>query len=88
MRSVAAPGLPASQRAQTSRTQAGWSLLASFNQFAANAVGAIIMAAALFSLRADLELGFGTALILSLFGGILSPVAKDLVAALRRVRDG
>ena len=25
---------------------------------------------------------------LSLFGGILSPVAKDLVAALRRVRDG
>ena len=61
---------------------------ASYNQFAANVVGAIIMFAALFSLRSDLALGLGPIVLLSLFGGILSPVAKDLVAALRRVRDG
>ena len=61
---------------------------ASYNQFAANLVGAVIMAAALFSLKTSLGLDGGTILFLSLFGGILSPVAKDLVAALRRVRDG
>lgn len=61
---------------------------ASYNQFAANVVGAIVMAAALTSLNAELGLGPATIAFLSLFGGILSPVAKDLVAALRRVRDG
>jgi hypothetical protein len=61
---------------------------ASYNQFAANVVGALVMFAALSSLSADLHLGYGEILFLSLFGGILSPVAKDLVAALRRVRDG
>jgi hypothetical protein len=61
---------------------------ASYNQFAANIVGAIVMAAALYSLRADLGLGGAGIVLLSLFGGVLSPVAKDLVAALRRVRDG
>jgi hypothetical protein len=61
---------------------------ASYNQFAANVAGAIIMAAALFSLNDSLKLGIPGIVLLSLFGGILSPVAKDLVAALRRVRDG
>ena len=46
------------------------------------------MFAALYSLRSDLELGAGAIVLMSLFGGVLSPVAKDLVAALRRVRDG
>jgi hypothetical protein len=61
---------------------------ASYNQFSANVVGAVVMFAALFSLRVDLHLGAGKMVFLSLFGGVLSPVAKDLVAALRRVRDG
>ena len=61
---------------------------ASYNQFSANVVGAIVMFAALYSLRTDLALGLGSLVMLSLFGGVLSPVAKDLVAALRRVRDG
>jgi hypothetical protein len=61
---------------------------ASYNQFAANVVGAIVMAAVLYSLTDDLEIGFGWTVVMSLFGGVLSPVAKDLVAALRRVRDG
>jgi hypothetical protein len=61
---------------------------ASYNQFASNVVGALIMAAALYSLRSDLRLGGATFVLLSVFGGVLSPVAKDLVAALRRVRDG
>ena len=60
---------------------------ASYNQFAANVVGALIMAAALTSLP-ELGLSVGMFFLLSGFGGILSPVAKDLVAALRRVRDG
>jgi hypothetical protein len=61
---------------------------ASYNQLASNVIGALIMAAALYSLRSDLKLGAATFVLLSLFGGVLSPVAKDLVAALRRVRDG
>jgi hypothetical protein len=63
---------------------------ASYNQFAANVVGAVVMFAALFSLQTELGLKGhpGKMVFLSLFGGILSPVAKDLVAALRRVRDG
>jgi hypothetical protein len=61
---------------------------ASYNQFAANVVGALVMAAALTSLRASLKLSVPGIVFLSLFGGILSPVAKDLVSALRRVRDG
>jgi hypothetical protein len=61
---------------------------ASYNQFAANVVGALVMAAALASLRGSLGLSVPGIVFLSLFGGILSPVAKDLVSALRRVRDG
>jgi hypothetical protein len=61
---------------------------ASYNQFASNVVGALIMAAALYSLRSELELGVASIALLSIFGGVLAPVAKDLVAALRRVRDG
>jgi hypothetical protein len=60
---------------------------ASYNQLAANIVGAIIMAMALTSLP-ELGLSVGMFFLLSAFGGVLSPVAKDLVAALRRVRDG
>ena len=48
--------------------------------------GAAIMALALGS--SDLELSLPGFLLLSAFGGILSPIAKDLVAALRRVRNG
>jgi hypothetical protein len=61
---------------------------ASYNQFSANVVGAIVMAIVLYSLRVELKLGVGGIALLSVFGGVLSPVAKDLVAALRRVRDG
>jgi len=61
---------------------------ASYNQFASNVVGALVMALALSSLRDDLRLGTSAIVLLSLFGGILAPVAKDLVAALRKVRDG
>jgi hypothetical protein len=61
---------------------------ASYNQLAANVVGAFVMAAALTSLRDSLHLSVPGIVLLSLFGGILSPVAKDLVSALRRVRDG
>jgi hypothetical protein len=32
--------------------------------------------------------GYLTIAVLSLFGGILSPLAKDLVTALKRVKDG
>jgi hypothetical protein len=46
------------------------------------------MAMALTTLRVELELTFSGIVFLSLFGGILSPVAKDLVTALRRVRNG
>jgi hypothetical protein len=31
---------------------------------------------------------YPTIVVLSLFGGILSPLAKDLVSALKRVKDG
>jgi hypothetical protein len=61
---------------------------ASYNQFAANVVGAVVMAVVLLSLNDSLGLGPVGIVVLSAFGGILSPVAKDLVAALRRVRDG
>jgi hypothetical protein len=57
-----------------------------YNQFWANVVGAAIMAIALIwlgLLKQPLTL-----VIASAFGGILSPTAKDLVTALRRVRSG
>jgi hypothetical protein len=59
---------------------------ANYNQFWANIVGAAIMAIALIWLGL-LEQPL-TLVIASAFGGILSPTAKDLVTALRRVRSG
>jgi hypothetical protein len=62
---------------------------ASWNQRAANIVGALVMFVALMWMYVG-----GSApsiyaiLVLTMFGGILSPVAKDLVTALKRVRNG
>ena len=61
---------------------------ASYNQFWANALGALIMAVALWNLRSAFGIDGLSLMVLSLFGGILSPVAKDIVTALRRVRNG
>ena len=71
----------------------------SYNQFAANCTGAVVLYAALVApdvaaasnangdvLRA-MWAGPGV-LIIALLGGIFSPVAKDLVMALKRVKDG
>jgi hypothetical protein len=75
---------------------------ASWNQFAANGVGFIVMLFTLVSLQwpSSPPVGVGahisaffssitiSIVLLSLLGGILSPVAKDLVTALKRVKDG
>jgi len=63
------------------------------NQFWANVVGVVVLGSALWwmNLRgtdAATTLSLGELLILSLAGGILAPVAKDMVAALQRVRGG
>jgi hypothetical protein len=61
---------------------------ASGNQLAANIVGAIVMALVLKNLETDgFTLSWLSLFILSMLGGVLSPVAKDLVSALRRVRS-
>jgi hypothetical protein len=61
---------------------------ASGNQLAANIVGAIVMALVLKNLETDgFTLSWLSLFILSILGGVLSPVAKDLVSALRRVRS-
>ena len=55
---------------------------ASWNQLWANALGVVIMAAVLFKLdRPLIELVIG-----AVFGGVLSPVAKDVVSALSRAK--
>ncbi|MFN2637596.1 MAG: hypothetical protein ABR585_11250 [Gemmatimonadaceae bacterium] len=75
---------------------------ASWNQFAANGVGFVVMLCTLVSLQwpTPAPIGVGATIsaffssisisiiLLSLLGGILSPVAKDLVTALKRVKDG
>jgi hypothetical protein len=61
---------------------------ASYNQFAANVLGALIMAVALWKLRETYHINEISLMVLALFGGILSPIAKDVVSALRRVRNG
>lgn len=64
---------------------AGW------NQGSANVLGIAIMLSALWWLRYTSPIHRPTWLaigIFSVFGGILSPVAKDLVTALKRVKDG
>jgi hypothetical protein len=62
-----------------------------WNQRRANVVGALVLAAALLASAAP-ELGSGGALLKLLFfsalGGILSPIAKDIVTALGKVRAG
>lgn len=64
---------------------------ASLNQGAANVVGMIAMGGVLSWMRLSghgVSPDLATILTLSLLGGILSPVAKDLVSALKRVKDG
>ena len=61
---------------------------ATWNQFWANVLGAVIMGAALWKLKSEFQLEAPGILGLAIFGGILSPIAKDLVGALRRVRNG
>jgi hypothetical protein len=63
---------------------------ASWNQTVANVVGIVALFLILIWVKStsDSSPGYLTIAILSLFGGILSPIAKDLVTALKRVKDG
>lgn len=64
---------------------------ASWNQFAANALGIVVMFGILVWLRRTSTIATPNTVsivVFSLFGGILSPVAKDIVNALKRVKDG
>jgi hypothetical protein len=64
---------------------------ASRNQVQANMVGMVVMFAVLWWIRGSLpeiSRSLVSMIILSLLGGVLSPIAKDLVAALKRARDG
>ncbi len=64
---------------------------ASWNQTAANAVGIVAMFIVLTWLQrssAVMSISFPRLVLFSLLGGILSPIAKDLVTALKRVKDG
>ncbi|MBA3644675.1 MAG: hypothetical protein H0W63_00715 [Gemmatimonadaceae bacterium] len=63
----------------------------SWNQAAANAVGMVAMFIVLTWVQRNgigASISFPTLIVFSLLGGILSPVAKDLVSALKRVKDG
>jgi hypothetical protein len=64
---------------------------ASWNQTAANALGIVTMFIVLIWLQrnsAVASISLPSLVVFSLLGGILSPVAKDLVTALKRVKDG
>jgi hypothetical protein len=64
---------------------------ASWNQVRANVLGIALMFGILMWMRANATgfvLSFPMLVIVSLLGGILSPVAKDLVTALKRVKNG
>ena len=64
---------------------------ASWNQLWANVVGALTMFGLLTWMRstdAANTPGLATTLMLSLLGGVLSPIAKDLITLLKRVKDG
>lgn len=64
---------------------------ASWNQTAANALGIVTMFIVLTWVQRNsigASISFPTLIVFSLLGGILSPVAKDLVSALKRVKDG
>jgi hypothetical protein len=63
----------------------------SWNQSMANAVGIVTMFIVLVWLQrnsAVASISIPALIVFSLLGGILSPVAKDLVTALKRVKDG
>ena len=63
----------------------------SWNQLWANTVGAITMFIVLMWMRSADDPntpGIAATLILSLLGGVLSPIAKDLVSLLKRVKGG
>jgi hypothetical protein len=64
---------------------------ASWNQTVANIVGMIALFLILVWIKRNSPSGsasYPTIVILSLGGGILAPLAKDLVSALKRVKDG
>ena len=64
---------------------------ASWNQLWANVVGIVALFLILVWIKSQpgaTSPGYLTIVIFSLFGGILSPVAKDLVTALKRAKDG
>lgn len=64
---------------------------ATWNQTAANLLGIVTMFIVLMWLQrnsAVASISFPMLIVFSLLGGILSPVAKDLVTALKRVKDG
>lgn len=64
---------------------------ASWNQFSANLLGIGLMFGILVSMRMSakgVQLPWPAIPVVSLFGGILSPIAKDLVSALKRVKNG
>jgi hypothetical protein len=63
---------------------------ASWNQTVANCVGIVSLFLILIWVKTTSATspGYPTIVVLSLFGGILSPIAKDLVTALKRVKDG
>ncbi|MEA2762694.1 MAG: hypothetical protein QOD47_1978 [Gemmatimonadaceae bacterium] len=63
---------------------------ASWNQTVANIVGIVALFLILMWVKntSTTSPGYLTIVVLSLFGGILSPIAKDLVSALKRVKDG
>jgi hypothetical protein len=64
---------------------------ANWNQTAANLMGIAALFFILLWIKNDDPQGspsYGMILVLSLFGGVLSPIAKDLVTALKRVKDG
>jgi hypothetical protein len=63
---------------------------ASWNQTVANIVGIVALFLILIWVKntAPNSPGYLTIVLLSLLGGILSPIAKDLVTALKRVKDG
>jgi hypothetical protein len=63
---------------------------ATWNQSVANIVGIVALFLILIWIKSTSPSspGYPTIVLLSLFGGILSPIAKDLVSALKRVKDG
>lgn len=61
-----------------------------WNQLTANIVGTLVLFAALLWSSVDMKYppSLAAMIALSLLGGVLAPVAKDMVAALQKVRQG